>query len=349
MPQHDLLDYYTEPMKVPFYVAGGDQKLSTLAADENMQVSFFLDPLTQVWAEKKPATQTYVAAHIASGAYKNKWGMIWSGHLRQARHINESVLGQTLTGASYGVTRNTLEVDNPVGQPSPWRSTVVKVDHPSEGPICQRCNAPVRNHKIYESVQARDALVEIASGMKYPGKYMIGLLLVFDGAKTPVCIIGAESGWKGRQFQDAFKKKFQGGSATWIWANEYLGLIDGKKPWEMSTYPKVRDWSGKSISMSDTGEAMQCAGPKLIQAYLEWDLENGRNKRATDKLFMSEIWGDKDDAKQNSDVNLATYGSRQSASSCMRCRTEIPPMLCGKAPAIERADTPHLLYKVSHE
>jgi len=349
MPQHDLLDYYTEPMKVPFYVAGGDQKLSTLAADENMQVSFFLDPLTEVWAEKKPATQTYIVAHVASGAHKNKWGMIWSGHLRRARHINESILGQTLTGASYGVTRNTLEADTAVGQPSPWRNTVVKVDHPTEGPICQRCNSPVRNHKIYESKQARDYLVEMSNDMKYPGKYMIGLLLVFDGAQSPICIIGAESGWKGRQFQDAFNKRFIASSTEKIWANEHLGLVDGKKPWEMSTDPQVRDWSGRSISMSDTGEAMQCAGPKLIQSYLQWDRETGRNKRATDKLFMSEIWGDKDDAKQNIDDNLATYGSRQSASSCMRCRTEIPPMLCGKAPAISRADMPPLPKQMSHD
>jgi len=99
--------------------------------------------------------------------------------------------------------------------------------------------------------------------------------------------------------------------------------------------------------MKDSGDTMQSAGPKLIQAYLKWD--ESRNKRATDKLFMSEIWGAPKDAKQNQDVNLATYGSRQSASSCMRCRTEIPPMLCGKAPEIAKADMPHLLYELSHD
>jgi hypothetical protein len=105
--------------------------------------------------------------------------------------------------------------------------------------------------------------------------------------------------------------------------------------------------------MRETGDTMQCAGPKLIQAYLQL-----RNKeRATDQIFMSEIFGGGDGdaekwrgklvtsqalARTNKRM-IADYGPWQSASACMRCRVEIPPMLCGKAPGLTRASLPQLL------
>jgi hypothetical protein len=348
MPQHDLLNYYTEPMKVPFYAVRQEEELRSIMDKWDMKPSFFLDPLTEVWAVKKPATQGYIVARIGSGAYKDVWGMIWSGHLRQARHMKETMAGQTLTGASYGVTKNTLEADAAVGDASPWRNTVAAEPHPA-GPRCQRCTLPMRNHKLYESEEARALLVKIANKPKFPGQYMIGLLMVFDSQQSLTCIIGGESGWDGRQYKDAFEHVMLSSNSHRIWANEYLGLMD-TKPENLGNNAKLRDWSGNSIPMAISGDTMQCAGPKLVQAYLKWDHESNRNQRGTDTLFMSEIWGAPADAKPNKkSADLATYGARQSASSCMRCRTEIPPMLCGKAPAIAKADMPHLLRQLSRD
>jgi len=141
---------------------------------------------------------------MLAGSHKNAWGMIWSGHLRQAGHQKETVAGQTLTGASYGVTKNTLEDDRAVGNASEWRNRVKAEPH-AQGPICQRCKSPMRNHKVYESEQARDLLVKIAKRPKFPRQYMIGLLMVFDSDDKLVCIIGGESGWNGEQYKKAFE------------------------------------------------------------------------------------------------------------------------------------------------
>jgi len=336
-------------MKVPFYEVKQGQTLGSIADQWDMKPSFLLDPLTEVWAEKKPAVQAYVNARIGRGPHVDKWGMIFSGHLRQARHKDESVMGQKLTGASYGVTKNTLEADTVVGVPSAWRGAV-RADQQPNGPVCQRCQSPMRNHKVYESVEAKDLLAAIAAKSKFGGQLMLGLLTIFDVKSAIACVIGAESGWNGEVYENVFKPEVQKKyNCHYIWANSYLGLkkVDHQN---LSATEKVRDWRGQSIPMNQTGEAMQCAGPKLIQAYLKWDEESGRKGRATDTLFLSEIWGPATDLKpQKGAQDLATYGSRQSASSCMRCRTEIPPMLCGKAPAIEKADMPHLLWEASHD
>jgi len=40
------------------------EKLSSIADKWEMKASFFLVPLTEDWAEEKPAIQAYVVAHV---------------------------------------------------------------------------------------------------------------------------------------------------------------------------------------------------------------------------------------------------------------------------------------------
>jgi hypothetical protein len=366
MPAHDLLDYYTEAMTVPFYEVKPGQKLSELAAEADMKPTSKLAPMTPVLAEKKPRPpdpERYIVAQVDGGAKRGTWGMIWSGHLRQARHIGERMpTGQTLTGASYGTTKNSIEV--PAGDPwddwgkgSEWHGRAVPNagQQADQGPRCLRCNSPMRGHKVYESVEARDLLVSIGEaaekGQKGEGgSLMIGMLLVFDKGNSLTCIVGAESGWVGTGYQSAFELVVgqRHAGALRIWANELLKLQKVAGVEKLDDNAMMRDFKGTTSPMKSSKLAMSCAGPKLIQAYLKWDEESGRRGRGVDALYMSEIYGRGDAPAKAGKGELGVYGPRQSASSCMKCRSEIPPMLCGKAPALAKADVPHLLLTAEH-
>jgi hypothetical protein len=353
-----LFQYFTEMMSVPFYAANDGESIATIVDKWEMQPSFYLGPMTRVISVKKPLSGSYIFAEVGDGAHAKKQGMIWSGHLRQARKMGQSDFstGVKLTGASYGVTKNTLET---VYDMNPLTSLSKSfTGGTAQGMMCNKCKSPLRNHKIYESEAARDLAVQVASmprGNGGGGQYMIGILMAYsDGCLK--CVIGAESSWKGTQFKKAFTDVMNKHSYSDFacWANEELNLMNlqgGSKGIPVGA--KLRDFNGNSIEMRETGDTMQCAGPKLIQAYLQL-----RNKeRATDQIFMSEIFGGGDGdaekwrgklvtsqalARTNKRM-IADYGPWQSASACMRCRVEIPPMLCGKAPGLTRASLPQLL------
>jgi len=353
-----LIQYFTEMMSVPFYAAEDGLSMASIVDKWEMKPSFFLGPMTRVASVKKPLVGSYVFAEVVDGAYAKKQGMIWSGHLRQARLVGQSdvATGQKLTGASYGITKSSLETAYDMKPLTILSKSFT--GGAAQGMMCNKCNSPLRNHKIYESEEARDLLVQVARAPKINGeggRYMIGLLMAYANGQL-VCVIGAESAWGGSQFKKSFESAVYERKFTKIfhWANEELQLMNLKGGSnDIPEGPLLRDFSGRCIEMRGTGDTMQCAGPKLIQAYLQL-----RNKdRATDQIFMSEIFGGGavDAGKWREDLvkkqvlvetnkrMIAEYGPWQSASACMRCRVEIPAMLCGKAPGITRASMPQLL------
>jgi hypothetical protein len=385
MPEYRLFEYYTEAMTVPFYGVAENQPLGEIAESWDMKPTHFLGPMTRVLAEDKPKPNLkYIVARIEEGRFAGTWGMIWSGHLRRARHRHEPAPGTATgpvtqaahrgqegvqpkglsvhTGASYGYTANSLE-NVAMGQLTDLAGKVKPV--PTEtGPRCQLCKSPIRFHKIYETTECVELLRAVADWAKWSflkkkpsGKYeagetMLGVLMVYD-LKTSklLMIVGGESGWAGNIFQAAFGecvKSLYRGEYSYRWANQELDLMGGKK---RDTFDYL-NWQGEK--RPGPAEAMQCAGPKLIQAYLRYDyVSNNRNIHIH---FMSEIMAretgttkmpggvsytyqeaNSQVAKPTKHASLGFYGGKDPASSCMRCREEIPWMLCGKSSAIDKS------------
>ncbi len=330
--------YYTEAMTVPYYNVGEQGTLETKLAEWDAKESDwskehptqFLRPMTKLLAHPKPMSPAYVVAQIAEENHplKNRWGMIWSGHLRSARTRDKGVVvgGQklTLTGVTYGYTKDVLEADENISED-------IKVfqlkGFPKHGFICDHCHHERRHHKIYESTLAREISEKIKdlpqnprSGPALkPTSVMLGTLLAIDQNGKVAYIIAGES---------SYSKDTRNGNAIGYGSGFSQNWKINVVPWLEKYYvPKAFAWANNEFDFDQTliydwgdcliaeatkaSKELQCAGPKLVQCFFQFVTKQERNKY---QLFMSEVWGGTGPASIEALPNEAYENSKKEKS-----------------------------------
>ncbi|MBK9169318.1 MAG: hypothetical protein IPM24_17900 [Bryobacterales bacterium] len=268
----------------------------------------------------------YVFVEVLSGLARDAFGFLPKDALTEAEVVQTSVglRDVTLTGTTYGAY---TDVANPGRHGS--RRERERIDLVigsknlrfeqcfSGSETCEHCGNTADRHRIYESMDTKQAALAIHGAMRtlgVGGQFMFGVLEV-QGNR--VRRYGAPS--SSLYSNKANFKQFETACGQ-------LG-INPVDPGDPAGWDNLLDCRGKAIDLvgkekisirNMKTEFLVCAAPKLIQRAIQvWQANAFQGT-----MFMTEVW------YQQSNTN-ANYADAHTTESCAKCRVMVPRMLCG--------------------